>query len=164
MKIKGQEFPYKIKTWNVVDDCNEIEYVLPSEETAEQYDFTPSFATVSIINIKNPEEEVKSKVLIWDVSEIYMSTDNLYITNRLYTSYDFYCPKWSYCIMPYFRRWANTLIHKINIDWQNATYQDSWLIPWDPLTQYSMDQNWDDFRIITKKLLSREKHRSLYIR
>jgi len=161
LKIKGKAFPYAIKSGDSVK-CNEIEYVLPSEESAKKFDFSPSFATVSIIDLKNPETEVKSKVLVWDVSEIYMSTKNLYITNRVHTDYDFSCPRGSYCIMPYFRRGENTLIHKINIDGQKASYQDSGLIPGQPLTQYSMDEKDDNFRIITKKW-SPERSTGVYI-
>ncbi|MCT4617467.1 MAG: beta-propeller domain-containing protein [Candidatus Gracilibacteria bacterium] len=150
LKVQGKTFPYKIKSGNSVG-CNEIEYVLPSDESAKKFDFSPSFATVSIVDLKNPEAEVKSKVLVGDVSEIYMSTKNLYITNRMHTSYDFSCPRGSYCIMPYFRSGNNTLIHKINIDGQKANYQDSGIIPGEPLTQYSMDEKDDNFRIITKK-------------
>jgi hypothetical protein len=47
----------------------------------------------------------------------------------MHTSYDFSCPRGSYCIMPYFRSGNNTLIHKINIDGQKANYQDSGIIP-----------------------------------
>ncbi|MDQ7023427.1 MAG: beta-propeller domain-containing protein [Candidatus Gracilibacteria bacterium] len=44
----------------------------------------------------------------------------------------------------------NTLVHKINIDGSDLSYQDSTIIPGSPLTQYSMDEYKGDFRILTK--------------
>ena len=59
--------------------------------------------------------------------------------------------------MPYYSRWENTLIHKINIDNEKLSYQDSTIIPGQPLTQYSMDEHDGKFRIITQKFYPERK-------
>jgi hypothetical protein len=60
-------------------------------------------------------------------------------------------------MMPYYSRGENTLIHKINIDKNKLTYQDSTIIPGQPLTQYSMDEHEGNFRIITQKFYPERK-------
>jgi hypothetical protein len=46
-----------------VAKCNEIEYVLPDEETIGEYDFSPSYNIISIVNTKDTTQEVKTKVI-----------------------------------------------------------------------------------------------------
>ena len=165
LKLRGKRLPYNIISWNIAK-CNEIEYVLPDESTLEKYDFSPSYNIISIIDTKNTNKKVKTKVIAWSNSELYMSLDNMYLTSRMYQSNNFSCPAWAYCIMPWFPRWVNTLIHKINIDWNNLKYQDSTIIPGSPLTQYSMDEYKWDFRILTQTDIwwkTREQHTDLYI-
>ncbi len=169
-KLKWKTIPYNISStdaWN----CTEIEYVMPETETLKKYNFTPSYGILSIINTEDFNETVKTKVLFWDVSEIYMSTDNLYITSNLYVNYNFSCPQIkciqapcrTSCIMPYYYRGENTLIHKIWINWNTATYKNSNIIPGKPLNQYSMDQNSDwYFRIITSSSYP-ERYTNLFI-
>lgn len=148
LKLQWKSLPYNVSTWNIAK-CNEIEYVLPDEDTISEYDFSPSYNIISIINTEDTSEEVKTKVIAWSNDEIYMSIDNLYLTSRIYQSYNFSCSTWSYCIMPYYSRWTNTLVHKMNLNWSNLNYQDSTIVPWMPLNQYSMDEYKNDFRIIT---------------
>ncbi len=69
----------------------------------------------------------------------------------MYQSYDFSCPRGAFCMMPYYHRGTNTLIHKLNIDKNKVEYQDSTIIPGMPLTQYSMDEHNGNFRIITQE-------------
>jgi uncharacterized secreted protein with C-terminal beta-propeller domain len=79
-----------------------------------------------------------------------MSLDNLYLTSNIYTSFNYSCPIWSRCIMPWYPRGQNTLVHQINVDWNDLNYSASTIVPWRPLNQYSMDQFGDKFRIITQ--------------
>ncbi len=148
--LKWKKFPYNV-TIGQVASCNEIEYSLPTEETLKKYDFSPSYNIVSIIDIDNPTKEVKTKVIVWNTTEIYMSLKNLYLTDRIYSNNRIDCPPFARCIMPYFEAWENTMIHKMNILPEDIKYQTSTLVPWNPLTQYSMDEKWDNFRIITQK-------------
>jgi hypothetical protein len=69
----------------------------------------------------------------------------------MYQNYDFSCPRGMFCMMPYYSRGENTLVHKINVDENELTYQDSTIVPGQPLTQYSMDEHDGKFRIITQK-------------
>lgn len=145
---KKIEERFDITAWNV--DCDDIMYLLPTKETVEKYNISPNLATVSKINLSNLNEKVETKVLFGDVSEIHMSNENLYLVNDFYIWYNFNCPLWARCIMPAFRSWENSLIHKFNLK-EELEYQDSTIIPWLPLTQYSMeeDENWY-FKILTK--------------
>lgn len=149
LKIKWATAPYNITTWNVAD-CTNISYVLPDAETIKQYDFSPSYNVLSVINTKDTSKKVETTVIAWSNSEIYMSLDNLYMTSYMYTSYDFSCPANARCFAPWFSRGSNTLLHKLNISWSTLKYQDSTIIPWTPLTQYSMDEYKSDFRILTQ--------------
>lgn len=149
LELKWIDLPYNIKSWNIAK-CSDIEYVLPDEETIKEYDFSPSYNIISIIDTKNTSNEVKTKVIAGSNSEIYMSLDNLYLTSNIYQSNNFSCPANARCFAPWFSRGTNTLVHKVNVKWSDLKYQDSTIIPWNPLTQYSMDEYKWDFRILTQ--------------
>jgi len=149
LKLRWQSLPYNIISWNIAK-CNEIEYVLPDEETLKRFDFNPSYNIISIIDTRNTSKEVKTKVIAWSNEELYMSMENMYLISSMYKSYDFSCPRWNFCIMPFFSKWSNTLVHKLNIDTNTLKYQNSTIVPWEPLTQYSMDEYKTDFRILTQ--------------
>lgn len=143
---------------NYTSKCADIEYLMPDKDTLKNFNFTPSYTTLSIIDLEDSSKEVKTKLLFWDVSEIFMSLENLYITSNLYTNYNFKCPEIRCikapcpavsCIMPYYNMWNNTLIHKMNIAWDSLKYQTSNIVPWSPLNQYSMDEKDGNFRIVT---------------
>ena len=166
LKLRGRNLPYNITAGNIAK-CNEIEYVLPDADTMKKFDFSPSYNIISIIDTKNTTNEVKTKVIAGSNAELYMSLDNMYLTSNIYQSYDFSCPRWAYCIFPWYQRWTNTLVHKINIDWTSLKYQDSTIVPWNPLTQYSMDEHKWNFRILTQtnnwNRSGSELHTDLYI-
>jgi len=148
LKLRWLDLPYNITAWDIAN-CNEIEYVLPDPETMKQFDFSPSYNIISIIDTKNTENEVKTKVIAWSNAELYMSLDNMYLTSHMYQSYDFSCPVNARCFAPWYPRGQNTLVHKVNIDGSSLKYQDSTIVPGSPLTQYSMDEYKWDFRILT---------------
>ncbi len=167
LKLRWKTYPFNVKAWSVAK-CNEIEYILPDKETLKKYDFHPSYNIISIIDTENTESEVKTKVIAGNSNEIYMSLDNLYLTSKLYSTYTYKCPAWAMCIMPYYYWWTtNTLVHKLNISWNNLNYQTSNIIPWTPLNQYSMDEKDGFFRIITTtnrwSSKSNISHTDLYI-
>lgn len=166
LEIKGKKLSYNLKAWNIAK-CNEIEYVLPDEETMWKFNFSPSYNIISIINTKDVWNDIKTKVIAWDNAEIYMSLENLYLTSNIYKSYNYSCPAFARCFMPWYPMWQNTIVHKINVNWNVLKYQDSTMIPWSPLTQYSMDEYEKNFRIITKtnnwSWDWSERHSDLYI-
>ena len=126
---------------------------MPDDETLKKFDFTPSYVTLSVINTEDVNEEVTSKLLFWDVNEIYMSQSNLYITSNLYTSYNFKCGFMG-CMMPYYNSWNQTLVHKMSLNGKDVKYVSSNIIPGSPLNQYSMDENSDwYFRIVTSNYI-----------
>ncbi len=149
LKLKWKKMPYKITAWNI-SKCDEIEYILPDEETLKKFNFNPSYNIISVIDTQNIETSVKTKVIAWSNNEIYMSLNNLYLTESIYEPNNFRCPVWANCIMPFYYWWTNnTLIHKMSINWKNIKYKDSTIIPGQPLNQYSMDEKDTNFRIIT---------------
>jgi len=95
--------------------------------------------------------------------QIHMTKKSLYLVNNYYENNSWRCRPWLYCILPYYPRWNFTLIHKLSIDWFNLNYVDSQIIPWQPINQYSMDEdnNWN-FRIFTKYHYS-QKATDLYV-
>lgn len=164
--LRWKNIPYNVTAWNVTK-CSDIEYVLPDSETISKYGFEPSYNIISVIDTKNTEKEVKSNVIAWSNSEIYMSLENLYLTSNIYNTYNFSCPINARCFAPFYSRWSNTLLHKLNIENDVLKYQDSTIIPWTPLTQYSMDEYKKDFRILTQtnnwNSIWNESHTDLYI-
>lgn len=156
LKIKDKDYPYNFKAGKTVD-CDEISYALPGKDTMKKFDFSPSYNVISVINMNDVEEKVGTTVVAWNNAEIFMSQDNLYMTSHMYQNNDFSCPRGMFCMMPYYSRWENTLIHKINIDNKKLSYQDSTIIPGQPLTQYSMDEHDGKFRIITQKFYPERK-------
>ena len=166
LKIKWKDLPFNIKAGNLAK-CSDIEYSLPEAETLKKFSFNPSYNIISIINVEDSSEEVKTKVIAWSNSEIYMSLDNLYLTENIYQSQNYKCPTGAYCIMPfYYGGTSNTVVHKMNLSKNDLSYQDSTILPWRPLNQYSMDEKDDKFRIITSTNnwgAKREQHTDLYI-
>ncbi|MBT3726746.1 hypothetical protein HOF65_00815 [bacterium] len=57
----------------------------------KKYDFAPSYNIISVIDTEDTSKEVKTKVIAGSSSEIYMSTDNMYLTSHMYRAYDFRC-------------------------------------------------------------------------
>jgi len=110
------------------------------------------FNVVNIIDL-NKQEKSNQYVIFWDMSnwEIHMTEKSLYLVNNYYIDYDWKCRPWLYCVLPYYHRWDFTLIHKLSLDWQKLNYINSNVISWQPINQYSMDEDskWK-FKIFTK--------------
>ncbi len=142
-------FPYHISVNEA--DCNNIYYVLPSKDSVEQFGLHPSFSTVNVIDLSDTSKKPDITTAFGSTNTIHMAPDNLYLTQHFYIPWESWaCPPNARCIMPNFSWWEHTLIHKFNVIDQWVMYQDSTLVNWSPLTQYSMDQ-WPtgNFRILT---------------
>ena len=161
LTLQWEDLPYNISGGQVTR-CEDIEYLLPDEETIEKYSFNPSYNIISIINIADTSEDVMTKSIAGSNNEIYMSLENMYLTSNMYTAYDFTCPIWKWCFLPFYHRWENTLIHKLNIDENTLEYDTSTIVSGKPLTQYSMDENKWYFRILTQHWYP-ERSTSLYV-
>jgi len=109
----------------------------------------------NLVNIIDLNKQVKSNqyVIFWNMSngQIHMTQKSLYLVNNYYVDYNWRCPVGRYCILPYYYRWNFTLIHKLSLDWANLDYVNSVVISWQPINQYSMDEDlsWN-FRIFTQ--------------
>lgn len=158
--VNNKKYPYEVTAWDMVD-CNEISYSFPDKQTFQEVEFSPSFNIISAINIRDVEQKVETDVIAGNNAEIFMSQENLYITDRQYIKNNFRCAPGMMCIQPFFFWGSNTIVHKLNIDKQNVDYQTSALIPGSPLNQYSMDEHEGNFRIITQKY-SPEKNTAVY--
>ncbi len=167
LKIRWKKMPYRVTAWNVAK-CNDIEYVLPNKDTLKKYGFNPSYNIITTIDLSDTSKEAKTTVIAWSNSNLYMSLNNMYLTENIYMSSNSRCPEWAMCIMPIYFGWTtNTLIHKFSINKDNIDYKASNIIPWRPLNQYSMDEKDDKFRIITStnrwSSESNTSHTDLYI-
>jgi len=162
LSLKGTDFPYNVVSWDV-SGCEKISYSFPDEETLKNTNFNPGYNIISVINIESPEQKVETHVVAGSNSEIYMSTENLYMTEAIWQPNNFSCPQDALCAMPFF--WGgsqNTLVHKLSVDEREVEYQNTALVPWSPLSQYSMDEYEWNFRIITSQW-SPERSTGLYI-
>ncbi len=163
LKVKGKQYPYNVKAGNAAK-CSDIEYILPDEETIKKVGFNPSYNIISVINTKDTTAEVTTKVIAGSNSEIYMSIDNLYMTSAMYTPVAYSCPFNARCLTTFFApQSTNTLIHKLNINKDTLSYQDSNMVPGSPLTQYSMDEKDGYFRILTSMGWWAESQTDLYV-
>jgi len=160
--IQDKNLPYNVNTWKVTG-CESISYNFPDEETLKNTNFNPGYTIVSAINIQDTEKKVETSVVAGSNSEVYMSNENLYMTESIWQTDNFSCPPNARCAMPFFW-WGsqNTLVHKLSIDNQVIEYRDSAIVPGAPLNQYSMDEHEWDFRIITSTW-SPERSTWLYV-
>ena len=128
--------------------CENIFYLLPSEDTMKETNIYPNFTLISQISLNNLNSSPKQNLVFGNVNEIHMSQNSLYLPSPIYFSTPTRCSLW-WCYSSWYYRNENTLVHKFNL-WKAVTYQDSTIIPWTPLNQYSMDE-YDDwnFRILT---------------
>ncbi len=128
--------------------CNNIFYLLPSEDTMKETWTYPNFTLISQISLSDLEATPKQNLVFGNVDEIHMSQSSLYLPSPIYFSQPTRCSLWG-CYGSWYYRDENTLVHKFNL-WKEVKYQDSTIIPGTPLNQYSMDEddNWN-FRILT---------------
>ena len=128
--------------------CDSIFYLLPSEDTMKETNTYPNFTLISQISLSNLDATPKQNLVFGNVDEIHMSQTSLYLPAPIYFPNPTRCSiRWCYSSRYY--RDENTLVHKFNLD-KSVKYQDSTIIPWTPLNQYSMDEDDDgNFRILT---------------
>lgn len=149
--LNGKRMPYRLESGDAAS-CTEVEYVLPDSATLEKYSFQPTFTTLSVIDLANPEAKTKSKVFFGDVAEIMMTEKSLFVTSQLYSSTPWRCPDFARCVMPFWNAGFETLAHKFSISGTSVKYAATAVIPGTPLNKYSMDEGADGtFRIVTSE-------------
>lgn len=136
-----------------IPSCQDIMYVLPSEEAIKNHQINPEFAILHTIDLKDLDSHPRTKVLFGSTSQIHVSTQGVYLASSLYLWWiggTRWCPLNAMCLMRALPQSENTLIHKFVI-WSDLKYINSMIVPWQPLTQYSMDEDSSGkFRILTK--------------
>jgi inhibitor of cysteine peptidase len=148
---KGVLLPYRIES-GAASTCGETEYVLPDAATLEKYSFSPTFTTLSIIDLENVNERVRTKVFFGDTSEIMMTPTSLYLTSQMYSDSGWKCPAYARCFQPFWNAGYESLVHKISINGLTAKYAATAVVSGSPLNQYSMDEGADGtFRIVTSE-------------
>lgn len=141
----------KIDKYTSTPGCSNLQYILP--EKLEN--FNPNIAMVHTIDL-NSETPTQTNLFYGNAGQIHMTDKSLYtvssisLNNYNYSS----CPPNTNCIMPLIWR-GNvdefSLIHKYSLIKGKPTYQNSAVIKWLLLNQYSMDENENgEFRILTR--------------
>lgn len=150
--LNGKRLPYRLEAGDAAS-CTDVEYVLPDAATLEKYSFTPSFTTLSVIDLANPVAKTKTKVFFGDVNEILMTQDSLFVTSQLYSPTSWTCPIYARCMMPFWNAGTETLIHKFALNSNSVVkYAATAVVPGSPLNKYSMDEGADgSFRIVTSE-------------
>ncbi len=137
-------------------DCDKVSYVMPDDKTLQSRFLQPVFTTITALDVQDPSVKPELTVLLSPMDQIHVSKTSVYLTNNFYLPTQYSCGwgalEWFDCITPYFDRGRNTLIHKFAINDMKLNYVNSNVVPWDPLTQYSMDEDANGyFRILTRK-------------
>ena len=145
----------KRKTVNrLIGDCRDIASVLPSKETLSSYSFSPSLTSVLRFDTSVPAGAITTRTVLSEAGQIHVSRDSLYLTSHLWSpnTSSSSCPPNAKCARPII--WnpgtSGTLVHRFSFEGVNTNYVYSKLIPWNPLSQYSMDEDANkNFRIVT---------------
>jgi Beta propeller domain len=100
-----------------VASCKDVTFLLPDDATLKNVDFTPSFVSLSSINIIDPTAKMKSELLFGDVSQIHMSQTSLYITSVISQAAGTTskCAPGSRCFAPSTPSTSSTLIHRYSL-------------------------------------------------
>ncbi|MFA4814757.1 MAG: beta-propeller domain-containing protein [Candidatus Gracilibacteria bacterium] len=113
-------------------DCDEILYM------PEVLDET-NYLIVASIPL-DPDEEISEQVVMGSSSDIFASTENLYVAQAKYNWYYWYDETGAD---------EETYIHKFGIDGPQISYKGMGTVPGTILNQFSMDEHDDTFRIAT---------------
>jgi inhibitor of cysteine peptidase len=96
-----------------------------------------TFTTIAAVNIENVTETPSSKtLLIGGTSTLYVSLNNIYITQNVYDQTDF-------------SGQTETSIYRIHVENSTITPEAKGTVPGSILNQYSMDEFGDYFRVVT---------------
>ena len=130
--------------------CSNLQYILPEKLN----NFNPNIAMVHTIDL-NSDVPTQTNLFYGNAGQIHLTDKSLYIVNSInLNTYNYNsCPPNAKCIMPLIWRAPDefSLIHKYNLIKGKPTYQNSAVIRWSLLNQYSMDENESgEFRILTR--------------
>lgn len=145
--VAGQLAYYRVEVLPniIVDDVNLPKIGLNGTETgvsssniyySNVTDNYFTFTTIAALNIENVTETPSSKtLLIGGTSTLYVSLDNIYVTQNVYdqTGYG----------------QTQTSIYRIHVENNTITPEAQGTVPGSILNQYSMDEYGDYFRVVT---------------
>lgn len=147
-KLKGKEYPLEIDIVN--SGLENIVFLPTSFDKISIHNL--NFSLTNIVDL-DKNKRSSQYVMFWNMWnwQIHMTKKSLYLVSNYSVWHSRTCPIWNFCAMPYYDSWPFSLIHKLSINWTSLDYIDSWVIPWMPINQYSMDEDssWN-FRIFTK--------------
>jgi len=106
-------------------------------------DYSYNFTTIMSVNTQNDDEEIsKETFLIGTAQNIFVSSNNIYITYTAYTN-----GKW----LNLSEDWGaeGTVIHRISIADGEIEYKSQGEVPGHVLNQFSMDEHQGYFRVAT---------------
>jgi len=148
--VKGLSSVEVTEKWADVKtmDCSNISYVLPEDEDLK---LNPTFTIVTALNIKDTAKDIETTALLSPSWEIHMSKNSLYLVSNFYTPNKWSCPRWLLCTSSYYWWTTQTLVHKFQRNGLALKYENTSLVWWQLLNQYSMDEDANgNFRILTK--------------
>jgi inhibitor of cysteine peptidase len=131
--------------------CEDMMYILPSEDAIKNHYINPEFSIIHTLDLNDLDNKPQTKVLFGSTNQMHVSTQGIYLASPLNLWWSSRgCPIDAMCLMRTFPQSENTLIHKFNLG-TTLSYVNSVIVPGQPLTQYSMDEDekWQ-FRILTK--------------
>ncbi|PIZ76009.1 hypothetical protein COY05_02760 [Candidatus Peregrinibacteria bacterium CG_4_10_14_0_2_um_filter_38_24] len=117
-----------------VTGCSDVYYV-PGHTSM-------NYAIVAGIPVDDATKSVSKQVIMGSSSNIYASTDNLYLAEPRYSSYGWWLDGVSD---------EETYLYKFSLSGSTVKYQGSGTVPGTILNQFSMDESGDYFRIATTK-------------
>ncbi len=147
LTVAGKTYPYHVS--KKVAWCDETLFVLPSKKSIQEYGLSPQFTILRAIDLNDQEAEVGTTALFWSTQTIHLNAQSAYLANSFWAPSNSRCPVGAMCIRAWWGE-QQTLLHKITLAWKKMSYVNSALLPWSPLTQWSMDEDKDwNFRILT---------------
>jgi uncharacterized secreted protein with C-terminal beta-propeller domain len=135
-------------------NCQNISYVFPDEATLANYEFTPSFTTITKIDVQNSWKTESTSMMFGDVGKAYIAASGkLYITSSLYTSGNNYpCPPGMACMMRWIEPGSQTVIHQFDASGTRVKYLRTGLVPGSLISDYAIDENGaGEVRLVTQQ-------------
>jgi len=114
--------------------CEDIHY-FPGHDT-------PQFLITASVNIQDTQAAIDREVMLGSSDNVYMSHDNLYVTNTIYDQGTFTDWSWS-------RDESKSNIFKFALDQGDIEFEARGEVPGSILNQFSMDEHDGNFRIAT---------------
>jgi inhibitor of cysteine peptidase len=135
--------------------CAEISYVLPDADTLANYNFNPSFTSVTRINVRKATVRATSSLIFGDADKTYLAASGkLYLTSQLYSNSGWSCPSLPNirCAAPFIRSGTRTVIHQFDTNFLKPKYLQTTLVEWNLINDYAIDEAANgQLRLVTQR-------------